>query len=1422
MSNDKRNDFNYRNYGQSTTNQIYRRKPNNSGGNPKIAQISENFESGNRRKQNLQLNEQTFEASFVVYDLQQLKKNISSFNEKPQEKLYLISKEDFKNGIKLKVEINNNTIQQLNKKTTMVMNFQRNSMLNKIDFQFYSKYSQFKEILKKNDDFVLVKEEFLNLFVANKDAYEKKGILLIQNDGKKFLLFKDNILLDISGKENTDLISNPQQKTIKDNNDIYKENQNKIIMKEENKKAMNPEDNEAPYIFDINVEKINILKNLILIYAFEKNINDLINSSIKDEYDWNDYYLINKKWIEKYKNIFNFSFVKIYIDNMKLELNYKGYLIHLDNIAESLLSQNIFNKNNNYIKEVEKLQSDREIFDYTIQKVNFEKSEEEYDICFPSEFVFVPEKIFDGLIKIIDKSKNSKNECKYSILIGDNALFIKDKKFNNIFYIYELNKYYNFEISILFIYDEALKFYDEIKKYIKNKGIINYITIRKIKINKKGNINDLLNSGQEKIGNYINYKQLSEVEINKIKIKNNFYKNKIIYDDYQKFINSLSELKDKKININNIKDILNKKKDKLEVDYVTIFLTMKNHMVHLTNSLNFNQIEELKEIQDKEEFKKAEEKIINYLLQNNRIKEDAIKSIIILNNLNFNQIIRNNYTFTFFDLKFLKNFEDSLKNKNKPLEGYFFINNGQHFVYFFDFQKLFKIDYKNEKEKEFYLREYEFNKESKIILKILKQINENENNIEANISTNLKNISNSEYYYLINKQFMDNFKQHYNYDKIIQYINYDNETLYYYLNKNKDKYPINTNNFIPQNFFHSYTDLNIPINFCLLDTEAFEALLNSIAKNNDIHKRTDNIYKASFGDNKLFIQDISNKALNLIYSYIKDNNNNTNCELLYIIMTAKNQNLLNLLRYCDYNQTFEEFITSYGINLTETNPQVILDENFNELGNFYNIKVHNRIRLREPKHCLGLENIGATCYMNATLQCLCHVLNVKNYFKNRQAVYEDTNNKDCPLTLDFYKVVNNLWKDSYRGKKYYTPTDFKNRISEMNPLFKGIAANDSKDLILFLYETMHNEINKINQNLPTNNYNNNTELQLFRKNYYTKNSSFLIKTFYFEQQSDLKCLFCQFAKSSYNITNILIFPLEKVREYLVKKNPKGFCSVTLENCFENYQESEILSGMNQIYCNNCRRQANACTRNSMFTSPEVLTIILNRGKGLEFQVEFEYPLILNLDKFVHDKSLNNRYELIAVLTHIGPSGMAGHFIAFCKSPVDDKWYCYNDADVQEVIDPRQNNDDQIEGIPYVLFYQRYNSSSKKAQEKNYCDTSLNNYQKVDNYEKKKASLKKGYNKSYDFRKNRGEIWNNSYYNSSKKITLYFEYEQNEFPLDLNEDDRFYNVINKLNARYGVPKNVTLYYQRGNQLLPIEDSTSLKFHQFKDKDKITVI
>ena len=694
---------------------------------------------------------------------------------------------------------------------------------------------------------------------------------------------------------------------------------------------------------------------------------------------------------------------------------------------------------------------------------------------------------------------------------------------------------------------------------------------------------------------------------------------------------------------------------------------------------------------------------------------------------------------------------------------------------------------------EFKLEEYNFSGDNKNFIILLKKLIKTEKKIAEIFKSPLKNISPSQNFYLVNNDWLKSFKNYFKYDLITQYYNYDEEQINKAININQafpDQLKIQNNIFYETKGIPN-TNINIPLNFDIVEKNIFDLILEELNKKFNIFLKIDKYFQIKFCDKKIFVRDTLNKNLFYIYSM-----NNSNLDIEYILQIENGENLSDLFFSSGYNETFEQYLGSnFAINLKESKAQILFDEKLNKKGNIMIIKPKLNIYIKNPKHCLGLENIGATCYMNATIQCLCHVYNLKKYFLNRQIMYQSTYNKNCPLTLDFFELVNSLWKDSYKGKSYYTPRNFKNRISQMNPLFQGIAANDSKDLIIFLYETMHSEINNPDyQNNHAQNVYNNNELRTFRNNYYSKNSSIFSKTFYFEQQSELKCLNCSFNKLSYTIYNIIIFPLEKVHEYMTKKYyPQGFESVKLEDCFENYQQDEILSGSNQIYCNNCRQMANASNGNKLYTLPEVMTIILNRGKGLEFDVNFEYPLQLNVNKYVLDKNCtNNNYELICVLSHIGPSGMAGHFIAFCKSPVDNRWYIYNDAQVSECMDPRYNNDDMIEGLPYVLFYQKCNVNQNNAQNNNF-------------------------NSDMDIDNNENSI------EDPDKLVLYFKFNDKEGYLEVDKEKRFYDIIKDLNKKYGIPRDSSLFLEGNNELLPLDYSKRIKdYKKIKNKCKIVIV
>ena len=59
-----------------------------------------------------------------------------------------------------------------------------------------------------------------------------------------------------------------------------------------------------------------------------------------------------------------------------------------------------------------------------------------------------------------------------------------------------------------------------------------------------------------------------------------------------------------------------------------------------------------------------------------------------------------------------------------------------------------------------------------------------------------------------------------------------------------------------------------------------------------------------------------------------------------------------------------------------------------------------------------------------------------------------------------------------------------------------------------------------------------------------------------------------------------------------------------------------------------------------------------------------------------------------MIANIDTSGLSGHFIASCKSPVDNKWYRYNDSNVSPISNIKKDVIDF--GTPYILFYHKKN------------------------------------------------------------------------------------------------------------------------------------
>ena len=335
----------------------------------------------------------------------------------------------------------------------------------------------------------------------------------------------------------------------------------------------------------------------------------------------------------------------------------------------------------------------------------------------------------------------------------------------------------------------------------------------------------------------------------------------------------------------------------------------------------------------------------------------------------------------------------------------------------------------------------------------------------------INNFKNKFYYSNINNILTKNYKLYNFYDFLnnLVYFQSINE-IQQILKIIKDIDSINKIKILPsRKNFTNNNEFKWPINFELVHEELFKRLLNisKISENemNEI-KIYQSQYKIYFGYSELYINYLKNPIYFFVYNYNIHNNSynlfaifkckgNIFHELLSIylltmtfeqylnqtkidfnkknivqpILNSQNKkNIVQPILNSQKQKILEVFLFSENNNINNNNEQFqnIIDPNINNnieliINNIIqidNIQYNNK---KEMVHCLGLENIGATCYMNATIQCLCHIRSLKEYFKNNNNF-----NNNARLTKCFCELINSLWTESDKG--YFTPTNFKNLI----------------------------------------------------------------------------------------------------------------------------------------------------------------------------------------------------------------------------------------------------------------------------------------------------------------------------------------------------------------------------------------------------------
>ena len=540
------------------------------------------------------------------------------------------------------------------------------------------------------------------------------------------------------------------------------------------------------------------------------------------------------------------------------------------------------------------------------------------------------------------------------------------------------------------------------------------------------------------------------------------------------------------------------------------------------------------------------------------------------------------------------------------------------------------------------------------------------------------------------------------------------------------------NNMNNMNSFNNNSNMNSMNNFKRANTMNYNMNMNMNNINNmnmNSFNYNNNMNMDSFNNNanmnNINMSNIINSNLNM--DSFNNNNNNFNNNFnsnfnnnMDNNMNNPNININNSMNFFNLNNINNNNMNN-NMNMNYT-PDNNAGNNFNMNNNnlqalnsktFQNINRNSIINDQIPP-LIGLKNIGATCFMNAILQCLSQIGKLSKYFlaeKNRDLIINNNiaraNRNALQLSPSYLELIQHLWNAS-EPEGAYSPNNFMNKVEQMNDLFKLGQAGDSKDFIIFILEQLHTELKRPCRNyqpyyshIKINQYDKENAFNHFFDEF-RKELSIISDLFFGISETRNECIKCrnEFRQKgqngpicyNYQIFNNIIFPLEEVRKMKIQNNQNNINlkkdMVSLDDCFIYYQRPELFTGENKNFCNKCNTLYDSNYTSLIYSFPIILIIILNRGKNNEYKIKLDFNEEIDITKYAKAKNTNDKliYNLIGVVNHIGESGQYAHFMAHCKSSINNTWYRFDDKNVYRI--NNVYNDVINFETPYILFYQK--------------------------------------------------------------------------------------------------------------------------------------